>query len=455
VPDKSTWALVAAAAVAVVTVTAATLVVVNHGTSTSVKKITGTTAQTPGLAWSLDAAQYLGKPFADFSDPRGGASYSSGTPGFLVYGDTLVTIAGVPNDGYTLDEAVMIGVDADDGTVRWKAPAADLQQCSEIPLGGKILCYAINDAYHLVSYDIESGAYTRRTTEESVFGLTTNSDTLYIVEGNAEDNEVRVHSGTFDDVSENWTQSFDIGGSWEVVFGENILTVTDGVGLVKTGGEMAQFDAATGVELWSGRDCIYHANLEAGGVVAQSNTDCDNYDTVSEQILRGPDGKVLATTKSAPVQRPSVEHASRRDTPILLGDSAFDRTTGNRLWTSEDLVYGNEGPLGTLTAVVGDIAYLRDSDSSTGINLRTGKQLWHNNKAETFTPTAADGHMLLGDDGTALTAFDVTSGQVQWTAPFVAIDPDPETFLSGGAGERYGDGWIYSSDRRLIGLAPL
>lgn len=65
---RSTWTLGVAAVVAVVTVSAATVVWVDRVPST-VKKITGTTAETPGLAWSFDPAESLGRPFAAFADP--------------------------------------------------------------------------------------------------------------------------------------------------------------------------------------------------------------------------------------------------------------------------------------------------------------------------------------------------------------------------------------------------
>ena len=52
-------------------------------------------------------------------------------------------------------------------------------------------------------------------------------------------------------------------------------------------------------------------------------------------------------------------------------------------------------------------------------------------------------------------AVDIGTGELAWTAPFVAIDPDPETFRSGGAMTPYDNGWILSSDRRMIGLTPL
>lgn len=230
---KSTWALFAAATVAVASVTAAGLVLADRAPA-STKKITGTTAETPGLAWSLDAGEYLGRPFGGFSDPREGSAYSSSQPGVIVAGNTLLTIAGTPSEGYAFNDPVMIGVDANDGNVRWQAPAHDLVRCSDIPLGGKIYCYALNTkkGWELVTYDIDTGVSARRTSPEPIFALATTSDTLYIAEGSVEDNDVRVHSGTYEDVSANWTQTFDVGGSYEELYGD-VLTVVDGVGLIQ------------------------------------------------------------------------------------------------------------------------------------------------------------------------------------------------------------------------------
>lgn len=452
--SKSTWALIAAAIAAVVTVAAAIVVVADRA-PTTIKKITGTTAHTPGLAWTLDAAEYVDRPFADFSDPRHGSSYSSGQPGFILSGNTLVTMIGIPTDSYTLDDAVMVGIDPEDGTVQWDSPAPDLRGCSDKPLGGKIYCYALNDSYALVRYDIESGESERRTIPESVFGLTTDSDTLYIVEGNPEDDDVRVHSGTFDNVSANWSRSFDIEAAWEEVFGSDVLTVTDGVGLLRMGIGMTQFDAATGAEVF-GTDngqCVSGAALIAGGSVTQANSDCTSSE-IASQVLRGPDGTVLAAIDNPGWQRPLFANAADGSAPVLLGDSAYDRTTGERLWTNPELVVGTQG---AVAAVVDDVVYVRGAtnDGETGVRLSSGTRLWRNTAQQMFSPESAAGTVLVGTDGAALTAFDAETGKVVWTAPFVAIDSDPEAFKTGSAVEPYNDGWIFSSDRKMIGLAPL
>ncbi len=461
-PARSTWTLVVAAAVAVVTVSAATVVWVDRVPS-SVKKITGTAAATPGLAWSLDPADRLGRPFAAFADPREGTAFAIGEPGMIRSGDTLLTVVGTPNEGTTLGDPVMIGIDATNGDVRWQAPAHDLVSCSDVPLHGKIYCHALRKNYELVTYDIDSGESVRRRVSENIFAITTTSDALYVAEGNVEEDDVRVHSGTFDDVSAHWTRRFDMGASYEEVYSSEALTVIDGVGLVRTGGDLAQFDAGSGVELWSnGSQCVETSTLLPGGFLVHADTGCQTAGHATEQLLRSPDGTVIASSPNPTVQRPGYESTTDAD-PVLLGDSAYDRATGDRLWTNSDLISRDTNATGTVTAVVDGVVYLLDTNSKvrgeSGIDLHTGKRLWHNVWDEyanaTVSPDAYRDGLLAGSDGTALTAVDVTTGEVAWTAPFLAIDSDPEAFATGRALEPYGDGWIFSSDRRMIGLAPL
>ncbi|OUC78123.1 PQQ-binding-like beta-propeller repeat protein [Gordonia lacunae] len=459
---RSTWTLGVAAVVAVVTVSAATVVWVDRVPST-VKKITGTTAETPGLAWSFDPAESLGRPFAAFADPRGGTAFTAGEPGVIRSGDTLLTVVGTPNEGTTLGDPVMIGIDAGSGDVRWQAPAHDLVSCSDVPLHGKIYCHALRKGSELVTYDIDSGESARRTVSESIFAITTTSDALYVAEGSVEENDVRVHSGTFDDVSAHWTRRFDVGASYEEVYSSEALTVIDGVGLVRTGGDLALFDAGSGAQLWSnGTQCVGTSTLLPGGYLVHTDTGCESAGNASEQLLRGPDGKVVASSSNPTVQRPGFEATTDAD-PVLLGDSAYDRATGDRLWTNSDLISRDSNATGTVTAVAGGVVYLLDTNSKirseSGIDLHTGERLWHKVWSEyanaTVSPDSYRDGLLAGSDGVALTAVDVTTGEIAWTAPFLAIDSDPEAFITGRALEPYGDGWIFSSDRRMIRLAPL
>lgn len=71
--------LLAAAAVAVVTVTGAVVTVAQAGDD-GTRKITGTNDAAPGLGWSVDAAAMHGQAFAEFRDPRTGSDPTGEVP---------------------------------------------------------------------------------------------------------------------------------------------------------------------------------------------------------------------------------------------------------------------------------------------------------------------------------------------------------------------------------------
>ncbi|MEH3154479.1 MAG: PQQ-binding-like beta-propeller repeat protein [Gordonia paraffinivorans] len=369
----------------------------------------------PPVTWTLDAAKYMGRPFGQFSDPRGGASFGSGTPGFVDTGDLLVTLAGSPTSGYHLDDAVMIGIDPGTGQVRWRTPAADVEGCGGTPVSGSLVCYASNTdgVSDIVTYDLRTGTSTRRPVSEFVFAITTTADAVYVAEGNPEDSEVRVHSGTVADLSANWTRSFDLFATWDGVYEDQVLRVTDGVGLVTIGGQMAQFAADSGAERWRSTDYrVSLATLEAGGVVVEAETDTPSGRTVVEQRLRAPDARVRVSTGVPTVQRFEVGRDRDRDRPVLMGDAAYDRDNGNRLWRSDDLVAGQGNGIGTVTAVTEHVVYLRDSDrSETGLDLDSGKRLWRNQSVNQFTPLASKDDDLSGTDGQALFVLDAEHGE--------------------------------------------
>ncbi len=455
-PDRGTLALTAAAIAAVVTVTTAVIVLTHGERSSDDTRTSAAPSAPPAVTWTLDAARYLGRPFGQFSDPRGGASFGSGTTGFVSTADTLITLAGSPTSDYHLDDAVMIGIDPETGKVRWKTPAADLEGCGSTPVSDQLVCYA-SDAdgkRAIVTYDTRSGVSSRRSLSEFVFAITTTADSVYVAEGNPEDSEVRVHSGTVENISAHWTRSFDLSGGWDGVYEDQVLTVIDGVGLVRIGGQMAHFAADSGVERWRSTDYrVNIATLETGGVLVESETDTPSGTKVVDQRLRAPDASVRASTTSQTVQRFDVGRDGDPDRPVLMGDAAYDRDSGEQLWRSGDLVAGQGGGFGTVTAVTDHVVYLRDADTSeTGLDLSSGKRLWRNISPQQFTPLASRDDVIAGSDGQALTAFDTRHGTPQWTVPFSTLDPDPETFRAGGALVSHDDGWVFSSDRRIVGL---
>lgn len=457
--------LLAAAAAAVSTVAAAVVVVDRHA-PTSIKKITGTGDAAPGLAWSVDAAATFGKPFAEFHDPRFGSEYGSWTPGFLDAGPVLVALIAVAEGEYSLGEAVMVGVDARDGSVRWQSPARGLGGCGTVPVGGEVVCWRGYGDSELVAFDTATGASRTTPSDLRIFAIATTADWVFVAEGNPEDNDVRVRAGTVTDPSAAWSRAFDVGDSWESFFPSDVLDTTHGVGLIQLGGEVVAFDPATGGQRWRThlRDCVRDATPSVGGVVVRVDADCST-SVVTAQEVRGADGAVLAHSTSEAAHSLYIDAPADAAVPVLLGNTAHDRATGAALWTSPDLVSTprpGDGNLpsahGTAVAVAGEVAVLRDSATETesGLDLRTGQHLWRRTALSHHTPAAFNGRGTLlhtGSDG--LVAVDVRTGAQLWQVPFAAIDTDRDAFASHGAAAATAHGWAYASTRRLIGLAPL
>lgn len=166
-----------AAAAAVVTVTAAIPTVV---TSTSSEP---TAISSP--LWSVEASEILGREFAIFRSPLVGTEFNMDMGGFIDAGSLVVTMIGMPDrQAYSLDDAELVGLDAEDGAVRWRTSAVDIGGCSETLLGSSVLCfsgpYVSGGAYSL--FDIETGERRDIKTPWSPIVAVVSGDTVLALE---------------------------------------------------------------------------------------------------------------------------------------------------------------------------------------------------------------------------------------------------------------------------------
>ncbi|WP_305093045.1 PQQ-binding-like beta-propeller repeat protein [Prescottella sp. R16] len=456
--------LVVAAAVAAVTVTGAVVTVVQAG-GDGTRKITGTVDAAPGLGWSLDAAAMYGQSFAEFRDPVTGSEYDWGNPGFVDAGDTLLSIVGVSNGGMSLQDPVMVGVDAASGDVRWRSPAEELGGCASAVLDGDLVCFTapLADEPALVGFDVDTGEVTRTPTDWMVFAVATVDDRLYVAEGNIEDADVRLHAGSLAEPDAQWSRPFDVQGWWEDDL-THALDVTHGQGVVALGADLAGFDLDTGEPTWtSSLDGCSRAESTAGALVVTIHTECDGYRRVGTEVVDRA-GRALVAVDGEVAQSPSFDDPVDATIPVLVGDGGRDRVTGELLWTSTDLVstpreadeYNANTTFGTATAVVGDVAILQDGDTTTALDLRTGNRLWQREESDFGTVQGHDDRVLVTADHKAIRAFDLRTGEPVWETPFLAIDDDRDALGSNSMLATGGDGrYSYVSDRTMIGLRPL
>ena len=164
-------------------------------------------------------------------------------------------------------------------------------------------------------------------------------------------------------------------------------------------------------------------------------------------------GAVLATSEVEAAHTLAVDRPADTRIPVLLGDGAYDRTTGELRWTSPDLVstphvntpesYGPNATQGTAVAVLGEVALLRDYEgkTETALDLRSGERLWHRGTDSYGTVVAAEGETAVMLESDVLRALDVRSGEELWVLPLQTVIDD--------------DAWdrtpvVAASDTRLV-----
>jgi outer membrane protein assembly factor BamB len=460
--ERSRWQLIAAALVATVSVSGAVLVIAGSGDESGHEVAVGESAapaaapesgDTPDVGWTLDAAETFGRSFAAFRDPRYGSEFDSDTPGFIDGGDTLVTLIGLPNPrGYSLDRAVMLGIAAKDGEVRWRAEADNLGGCAGVPLNGKVVCYTngADGRSAIVSVDVETGAPTRTESDWMILAVAADGGRIFLAEGNPEDYDVEVHAGTPADPDMFWTTRFDVGAAWEDAFGQ-MLSVEHGVGVLELGGHTVGFDLESGRQTWTREtpECVGSVHITQPGVVAMARTDCEQGRVLGAEAV-DTDGRVIASSEGQTSVRLEIDDPSA-DAPLILGDAAYGRRGGERIWTAAELRDGR------VTAIAGDTVLVRLNESAedVGLDARTGEVRWRRDTDDSSdTPAVFDGRAVIAVGSTALTATDIRSGGRDWTMPFTAI-VDEDRSASGSPTVRgSGEVLVYTSDRSMAGLTP-
>lgn len=450
--------VILAATAAVITSAGAVVVMMQPADAT--RKITGTAESAPGLAWSVDAAATNGTTTAEFRDPVAGTEYDVGGPGFIDAGDTLVTVLGASNGNMPLRDPMMVGIDAETGAVRWRAPAAHLDACARTPVDGRVVCFIApsTEPPALVGYDIASGKVTRTPTDWNIFALATTGNRVYVAEGDVESDDVRVHAGTLADPAADWTRPFAMGTTWDSV-ATDVLDVSHGQGLLTLGAQLAGFDLGTGAPTWTAdlAGCSSIA-VTTAALVVRIHSDCSG-PTGSDILDRT--GRVITTTDNKGAHSLSIDQPTDDTIPVLLADGAHDRRTGNLVWTSPDLMTkpDNGNPVnGTATAILGDVALLEDvvAHTMTGLDMRTGHRLWQIQTKRSGTVKAWDGHVVVQSDFTGLWAIDPKTGDPAWDIPFLAVDKTPDALTGSGQLTTHDNGhYTYAATHTMIGLRPL
>lgn len=453
--------LIVAGLVAVITVSAASFVVAQDRTTT-IKRITDASPAAPGMAWTTDVSE-SGLDGAVFADPRTGSMFSWGA-GSIRIDDTLLTLAVVPDDLTTSSDAVMMSIDAATGDLLWTAPADDVAACADQPLDGRLVCQipTFGENPGLLTFDVATGESHHYESAPDIFAATVANGSVYVAEGNLEDADVMLHRGTLDDYDADWSVGLDVWAGWEDQYADQLVVGEDS-GHFDLGGDFSTFDAQTGNGLWSTDildDCLIAQYRTLDDVSVASNFDCDGDSSiVTGTTAYTSDGTVLATSSGPAIHYLSIDEPSDVSVPVVLGDGAFDRRTGEQLWRSDELTmaqpateWTEETVRGTLVAVVGDVGVMSGDARLSGLDLRSGEQLW--STEGTGSILARDGDRLLVSGGGNLGALDVRTGEQLWSAEYSKMTPDESTTLDTAVDAHDGT-YLLQSGSTLARLEPL
>ena len=192
---------------------------------------------------------------------------------------------------------------------------------------------------------------------------------------------------------------------------------------------------------------------------------CDLSQIISSELIAA-DGNVLAGTDVGVAHYLEIDRPRDAGVPVLLGDSAYDRASGAKLWSSPDLVsvprmpdVGYSAPnttFGTAAAVLDDVALLRDTVAQTesGLDLRTGERLWERPITTGQRIDAALGTVAISTRDDALVGVDVRTGDEVWRIGLDEFRSDDVFATASGATAQAGDRVLFATADRIGGFRP-
>lgn len=325
------------------------------------------TPTAPGAVWTVAAADVLGNEFATFEDPVGGR-FGDVKGGVIDAGDVLITRAGLTNqETDERERSELIGLDSSTGVVRWKTAADDFDSCLTDMLGDMMLC---RNATDVVTIDTSDGEVTRHPTSWQVLGMATDGQDIYVAEGAVDGYSVTVHRGTLDDMD----------ARWSITLENTYLSPTDTTDFIEFAGDIgvarfssgtALFDPETGDfhDFFSAPDCTYGSSKRMDEVLVLVGRNCSDLFEFRTDLVDST-GRIVAGVDRQVYQRMLVDAPIRPDSPVLLGGSVFDPTTGRELWAYDQSLNGGD------YALIGDT--LISDDGAPPQKLSTGEPAWGN-----------------------------------------------------------------------------
>ncbi|MFD4182276.1 PQQ-binding-like beta-propeller repeat protein [Rhodococcus sp. NPDC058514] len=178
-----------------------------------------------------------------------------------------------------------------------------------------------------------------------------------------------------------------------------------------------------------------------------THTDCGQGRVVGAEVVDAR-GRVIARGDGESSVQFELDEPSA-DVPLIVGDAAYDRASGERRWTSGELRDG------VVTAVAGDVVLVQSSETGqvVGLDADTGEALWRQERDGDFgTPAVLDGRSVIAVGADSLSATDLRSGEREWVMPFTAIVEEDRSYSGNPTLGRADEVLVYTSGRSMAGL---
>ncbi|CCQ15265.1 putative uncharacterized protein [Rhodococcus sp. AW25M09] len=457
------WPVWAAGAVALVTVVAAVIVVVQDDLPVvaTAPEPTSTAPSAaplpPEVQWSRSAEDVYGREFAQFGDLGAGNRFHSGAASFIDAGQVYITSVGLPDpaDG-NFDAPAMVGLAAMDGSTMWRRDDIRVDSCAEQLLAGSLVCLSGGESEGTESTIVLVNAMTGEGRSVRVpypiIAMGTDGSSLYSVDytvaSGGYEGAPQLRKGSVDDLGSEWVTEFP-GQALYAGSSSSAITVDGSYGLGRFGPTAIGFDSASGAITWYRGypdSCIQQPYRVQPALVIMTEAVCSQSESFTGTAAVASDGRIVARSPAPVYPYPEIDAPGDLSFPMIVGDSAFDRSTGAFVWSSPLLASTNG------VAVVGDVVIARAPGTAhvTALDLRTGAVRWENDPGDYYPITAyADGLAYFTVGGTVETIA-LEDGS---TRRRVEIEPTPDRFAAdpylGSRVTESGDRLVYSSTAHL------
>ncbi|WP_415973353.1 PQQ-binding-like beta-propeller repeat protein [Rhodococcus sp. 077-4] len=457
------WPVWLAGTAAMVAVVAAVIVVQDDPTPVVATAPASTTTGTPTVPrapevqWSRSAEDVYGREFAQFRDPGVGNQFDSSAATFIDAGDVYITSVGLPDPSNSnFDAPAMVGLDATDGSTVWRRDDIRVDSCADRLFLGDVVCVSGVESQEsestIVLVNAMTGEVDSVRAPQRVLAVGTDGSSVYTVNSTVTpqgyEGTPQLRKGSVDDLGREWVSEFPGVALYAGSQGPAI-TLDGAYGLGRFGSTAIGFDSATGAITWNRGypdSCVQQPYRVKPALVIMTEMVCSQSEAFTGTAAVASDGRVVARSSTPIYPYPEIDAPADLSLPMIVGDTAFDRSTGAFAWSSPLLASSNG------VAVVGDVVIVRGSGTAlvTALDLKTGAIRWENDPDDYYPITAYADGLAYSTVGGVVESIALDDGS---TRRRIEIEPTPDPHASnrylGSRVTESGDRLVYSSTATL------